>query len=402
MPLTQPDGQGNTESNSLGSKWAASCVPETTVGSVLHGFVDYDVLAKRPFPRTRIYVASVALTYAPLLFTAIISPLSLWTPTAELHLPFLRDWNIAFAFLVSFPTLVVLLATDDHEFRGSLGLIRSQGVICINAFDLSKITESWESRFRTVNVLAQSIGVGIGLALAWMTLKLYLPPTVGFWIATKGRLLPVGYAYWYCITLLYALITNYVVRCITFTVFLNKLVDLSTIHLLPFHPDKCGGLRPIGRLGLRNQYTLTILGLNVVILALVSLHSLPKLPFLIMTSAAAYLILGPIVFMGPLLPFRRGMLRTKADWMGEVAKRLRVEFERLRVQIQTGQISKEDEDFVDRLRKIGSVIDEFPVWPLDARTLRKFASAYVVPLISLCFSVVGKYFMAIMAHWLNV
>jgi hypothetical protein len=250
-------------------------------------------------------------------------------------------------------------------------------------------------------VLAQSVGVEAGVALAWTTAQLYVSPTIGFWIASRGRLLPVGYAYWYCITLLYAVITNYVVRCIAFTVFLNRLVDLSTIHLLPFHPDKCGGLRPIGRLGLRNQYTLSILGLNVVILALVSIESLPKLPFLIVTSAVAYLILGPIVFMGPLLPFRRGMLRTKADWMGEVAKRLRIEFERLRVQIQTGQISKEDEDLVDRLRKIGSVIDEFPVWPLDGRTLRKFASAYVVPLVSLCFSVLGKYCVTIVARWLK-
>ena len=93
------------------------------------------------------------------------------------------------------------------------------------------------------------------------------------------------------------------------------------------------------------------------------------------------------MFMVPLLPFRRGMVRTKAELISEVAQRLRIEFERLRIQIQTGKLTHEDEDLVGRLRKIGSVIDELPVWPFDAATLRKFASAYVlVP----GFSFIGK------------
>lgn len=65
--------------------------------------------------------------------------------------------------------------------------------------------------------------------------------------------------------------------------------------------------------------------------------------------------------------------------MSDVARRLRTEFERLRIQIQSAQITKDDEDLVDRLRKISSVIDELPEWPFDARTLRTFASAYVAP-----------------------
>lgn len=33
------------------------------------------------------------------------------------------------------------------------------------------------------------------------------------------------------------------------------------------------------------------------------------------------------------------------------------------------------------LRKIGSVIDELPVWPFDAGILRRFLTAYVIPLV---------------------
>lgn len=37
--------------------------------------------------------------------------------------------------------------------------------------------------------------------------------------------------------------------------------------------------------------------------------------------------------------------------------------------------------FIARVRKIGAFVDELPVWPLDAGTLRKFLAAYMVPLV---------------------
>jgi hypothetical protein len=99
-------------------------------------------------------------------------------------------------------------------------------------------------------------------------------------------------------------------------------------------------------------------------------------------AVIAYLVLGPLVFVAPLLAFRGGMLRTKSELMREVANRLRVELQRLRGQLQSGSISKEDEELIDRLRKIGALVDELPVWPFDATTVRKFLVAYVVPVLS--------------------
>ena len=68
--------------------------------------------------------------------------------------------------------------------------------------------------------------------------------------------------------------------------------------------------------------------------------------------------------------------------MSDVAQRLRVELDRLRAQLASGAISKEDGELIERLRKIGAVIDELPVWPFDAGILRKFLTAYITPLLS--------------------
>jgi len=210
----------------------------------------------------------------------------------------------------------------------------------------------------------------------------YTPVTTGFWIALDGRLLPVGYVFLWCIFIFYALIPPYIFRSVCTSLFLRDLVRHASLRMLPFHPDHSGGLRPVGTLGLRNQYGLTVFGLNVVSLVAVSYLFLdvPRALFaLIIAAAVAYGLLGPLVFMGPLLPFRAGMLRTKSELMTEVAQRLRVELQRLRTQLGSGPITKEDEELIDRLQKVGRVIDDLPVWPFDAATLRRFLAAYILP-----------------------
>ena len=358
---------------------------DTTGKSLLHRLAGYGGPGA-PAPKLwRVYLLSVTTTFVPLLIAAAISGLPLWKPEGDLRLPFLRDWNMSFAFLVSFPMLMWLVVTDEHILTRSLRMVQRDGVIALAPADAATVTADWKKRFRRVNLISAISGLVVGTGLTWLTLQLYLDPHVGFWIVGEaGRLVPAGYVYLFCITLLYALITIYVVRGIWISRFLRDLVAPATIHLLPFHPDKCGGLRPVGQLGLRNQYTLTVLGINIVILVVISVVGLhPEAPVkpLLISASAAYLVLGPVVFMGPLLPFRAGMLRAKEEWSSEVSALLRQEFTRLRVQVKNGGLSKSDEELIDRLRKLGSVVDELPVWPFDARTLRRFATAYVAPVL---------------------
>jgi hypothetical protein len=68
--------------------------------------------------------------------------------------------------------------------------------------------------------------------------------------------------------------------------------------------------------------------------------------------------------------------------MREVSLRLRVELDNLHARLPSGTITAEDEQLIERLRKIGAVIDELPVWRFDAFTLRKFLTAYALPLAS--------------------
>ncbi len=362
---------------------------DTTAGSILHQLF---YCARRPgpepepaFPLAAVYIAAALATFLPLLIAALLGPLSLTETSAALRLPFLYDGNALFMFLVSFPSLVVFIANDQHVLSGALKSVELDGTLTIPETDANRLCGDWQKRFRAINHAGQILGAIAGAVIAYFNYLTYAPAKVGFWIAENGRLLPVGIVYLYCIFLFYCLIPLLMLRSAGIALLLRDIVKRSDLRMLPLHPDKSGGLRPVGRLGLRNQYLLSIFGLNIVILVAVSFHFLQvssALYGLIAAAIIAYLILGPAVFAAPLLPFRSKMLATKTELMGEVAQRLRVELQRIRRQLKSGPISKEDEELIDRLRKIGSVIDELPVWPFDAGTLRKFFAAYVIPVVS--------------------
>lgn len=358
----------------------------TTSGSVIHRLFGYlDGVHGSSFRVLKIYLASLAVTFLPLVLSALLSPFSLVTPTATHRLPFLCDWNVLFMFLVSFPCLMILTVTDQDELVRALETVQADGTITISDTQKYQLTTRWQTNFHVANVVGQLLGLVVGSVVAYLNYLAYAPASVGFWIANNDHLLPAGVVFLFCIFLFYTLVPIYIIRNVAVSLLFRDIVAHSQLHMLPLHPDKSGGLRPVGRLGLRNQYALSLLGINVVLLVTVSILYLDipaPLNTLMIVAVLAYLVLGPAVFVAPLLPFRGGMLRSKSQLLGEVAQRIRRELERLRTQLPSGPILKEDEELIERLRKIGAVIEELPVWPFDATTLRKFLAAYAIPILS--------------------
>jgi hypothetical protein len=280
--------------------------------------------------------------------------------------------------------ILTLTIRDQYVLVSSLDRVQVDGVLVVLDDDSAPLSSVWKAKFRRINISAQIGGLLAGAVVAWLNYLTYRPPSIGFWIAVDGKLLPVGYVFLWCIGIFYVVVPIYILRNLGISAFLRDLVAHSEISVLPFHPDRSGGLRPVGEIGLRNQYCLSVVGANVVLLIFVSFLYLrvpDSLDGLMAAAAIAYIVVGPLVFIGPLLPFRAGMLRNKTELMSEVAQRLRIELRRLRRELKAGQITKEDEDLVDRLRKLGSVIEQLPVWPFDLSTFRKFLSAYVTPLL---------------------
>ena len=362
----------------------APLCPDTSSDSLLHRLARRRGPGSKPPRLVRVYLFVVAVTYLPLLLAAKLGSVPLWDGSGAGPLTFLHDWGLGYALLVSLPSLVVLLVNDEHVLSTSLDEVQRDGVIALSESAADSLRATWKKYFRIWNLITQFGGIGLGIVLGIVTLRPYVTNHVASWIAPEGQLHLAGYVYLYCIILLYTLVIVYVARSIVVSFFLRALVGGAPLRILPLHPDKCGGLRPVGRLGLRNQYTLTILGINIVLLLVVWVYSMGRtapLRDVMIGASLAYLILGPVIFMAPLLPFRAGMQDAKREWTHQVARVVRVEIERLLEQMGKNEISKPGEETIERLRKVGAAIDELPIWPFDPSTLRKFATAYIVPVV---------------------
>src|SRR3974390_1096957 len=246
----------------------ADVAVDTSAGSILHHYL----AGPKPVGPGALYFGAGAITFLPLPIAESVSGTLLpWSPHT---LPFLYDANVLFMFLVSFPCLLILTVTDESVLTEALRTVRADGTVTIEEADWISIRKIWRGRFRVAHWGAQVVGVIVGGVIAYINFLVYVPSDMPFWIAHEGHLLPVGFVFLYCIFAFYALVPIYVIRNIVISLLLRDLAVNSKLQMLPLHPDKCGGLRPVGQLGLRNQYALTLLGLNIVILVGVSSYFL--------------------------------------------------------------------------------------------------------------------------------
>ena len=366
-------------------------VLDTTAGSIIHKLFGYLERAGlgQTFSLSVLYIIVVSLTFLPLLIGAMRGPHSLVVRGDHLQVPFFFDLDILFALLVSLPGIVILIVTDQHVLTRSLKTVQLEGTITFPDEDKIRLGNRWKGIFWIVNLVAQTTGIVVGGIVAYINYRIYDDPKLAYWLVDEQGLLEAGYIFIYCIFVFYAFISIYVVRNIAISLLLEDIVEHAQLHLVPLHPDRCWGLRPIGRLGLRNQYALTLLGINVVLLGWVIYNigvgteiSDESRYGLVIAAVIAYLILGPVVFIVPLLPFRSAMQANKSKIMSEVVHQLRKKLDERREELPSGMFSKEDEELIERLRKLCVAIDDLPVWPFDPSTVRKFLTAYVIPVIT--------------------
>lgn len=307
-----------------------------------------------------------------------------FSPEGLTRLPLLRDLNVAYALLVSAPTVAYFLLTDDRLLKQALSSLEQSQVLSVTAEARAQLLRVWGRRFLRVNMSAHASAAVVGVAVGIGNFVAYSDPQAGFWIVVDGRVGATGWIFSLAMGALYALITVFVLRTFAITWFLRDLVRAATIRVLPFHPDNCGGLKPVGRIALRSQYTLTVLGVNLGILVWLTfsyLGATSGIVGLVMLAVCAYLVLGPFVFLAPLLPFRQGMLSARSEMLSIVAREAYAEVGALRQALDEHRIREYDTEALERLNRVGALISQQPIWPFDVSTLRKFLSAYVIPVV---------------------
>ncbi|MGB7874269.1 MAG: hypothetical protein WBL25_07780 [Anaerolineales bacterium] len=162
---------------------------------------------------------------------------------------------------------------------------------------------------------------------------------------------------------------------------INKFFRTIDIEIAPLHPDKAGGLKPLG------QYVVTIgLGIGIIGLALgISLlrshMGLEKLEDIFYINLGVYLLVAPIFFFIPLIEAHRVMQKAKDNILVDIARQYESLYLSTIQKMKNGDPLEKDLAQMDAIRKMYLIADGSPVWPFNINILSKFSAAVILPVI---------------------
>lgn len=359
---------------------------DTCRGSIIHW------IFRIPSPGQPVHwLRSVVYPYAivSLLFGLIPIGIILWQRFTR-NMPFVLDYNLVCMSLLTLPLVTVMLLTERSLVASRIDRVRSRGILVPK--NSQSLRSRWELIFFRVNIAGQIFAILIGAAISSINYSAWThnAPTSLWALVESGSLTFAGWMMLlWLLPVFYFICVIYVVRALATTAMLWGIVENSEVKPQPFHGDNSGGLSSIARIGLRNQYVLAIAGINIVCFVSVARslmqttapHSGYLLGFLI-AATLFYLVAAPIVFICPLLPFRKSMREEKARLLESLGDGVRNKVNQIITRMEKEPPTKEDEEVLERFSKMSDLVGHCPVWPFDTVTLRRFLTAYLVPLIT--------------------
>lgn len=182
---------------------------------------------------------------------------------------------------------------------------------------------------------------------------------------------------------------------------LKRELDRREFNVNPLHPDRCGGLRSLSNYALKTAYLAAVLGIMVGFI---------EYQFLLRGTGQNYwfihliipldILLSVACFFGPLLAAHRGMRRAKEELLREIAKQFQTDYS----QIHSGlagdaETLKKGSEKIKELRSFYTLTDEFPIWPFDVQTFRRFLLTVPAPILPLIIGILKKMIETLLKRW---
>ena len=168
----------------------------------------------------------------------------------------------------------------------------------------------------------------------------------------------------------------------------NKLFREFEIEVTILHPDRAGGLSPLGAFTAKVGYLIGIYGLAVMISSVTETYLLTgrfsgvtfSTPLAI--GVIFYLLLAPFCYFAPIGAAHSSMKRAKDRDILQVARQFQADFGSIKSLLDSdAETIKQKLEKVEQLEKLHTMVSHFPVWPFDVGNLVRFFSSVLLPLV---------------------
>ena len=197
-------------------------------------------------------------------------------------------------------------------------------------------------------------------------------------------------------------ITSLVIVYMGSMLVLNLITNVGIIHSIleskelklnvnPLHPDRCGGLHSLSNYSLKTAYLAAVLGISVGLIEYQFItQGVGQVYWFVHLIIPLHVALSMACFFGPLLAAHRGMRKAKEELLQEIARQFQTDYSQIRLSL-TGDAEtfKKGNEKIKELRAFYTLTDEFPVWPFDVQTFRRFLLTVPSPLLPLLPKLIG-------------
>ncbi len=182
---------------------------------------------------------------------------------------------------------------------------------------------------------------------------------------------------------------------------LKRELGRREFNVNPLHPDRCGGLRSLSDYALKTAYLAAVLGVMVGFIEYqFILRGSGSNPWFVHLIIPLYITLSITCFFAPLLAAHRGMSRAKEELLREIARQFHADYSQIHSSL-TGDAEtlKKGSEKIKELRAFYALTNEFPVWPFDVQTFRRFLLTVPAPFLPLLIGILRKLIEVFLRKW---
>jgi hypothetical protein len=176
----------------------------------------------------------------------------------------------------------------------------------------------------------------------------------------------------------YVILSLMIYKCGVTIWVLRRILNLD-VKIRPFHPDRAGGLKPIGRLAIAVNYFVSLIVLFFTLTLIYDEFAQRNLVYL-----AIFLLFYPMAIVGffaSLSGAHRRMAAVKEDVLQRLDETFEHYYERLMEGSSGRVLDVSQTDEVLAIRSLYAIADEMPVWPFDTRNMVRFLSTIMFPIV---------------------
>lgn len=310
----------------------------------------------------------------------------LWAGSPEMN-GILSDPSFWFLNLIAYPATVFFFLWMPDGVWGVLVGLHDNGAIGERTAGLQGFVEAFRKAYTWW--LWAAISFAAVLAVTVFFLVPYLRGINLWW--TSGEAI-----FWYSnlvYAFYYTLIGLIVLRILMAIVWFNRLFRRFDVRVKVLHPDKAGGLSPLGVFSVKIGYLTGVYGMTLVVISLSTNYLTtgrvyPNLDLPFVVAVLLYLVLAPVAFFAPIGSAHAAMARARHDFALKLSEHFDAEFAALEASLDLeGKVIRKNLDRIQRLQELHALTSGFPVWPFNVESMVRFITSILSPVLVIVITV---------------